>query len=83
MVMAAGPRTPGWAVSYRLAAVLALAAATCQVGRCRPRCPVTALVITHRRRCRERPRNGVHSQDRVPPIRTLLTTAMAPAMVRY
>jgi len=43
MVMGGGACTPpGWAVSYRLAVVLTLAAAH-RVARCRVRCPASAL----------------------------------------
>jgi hypothetical protein len=38
MVMGRGLHPPGWAVGYRLAVVLTLAAAARQVTRCRARC---------------------------------------------
>jgi len=85
MVMEAGPRIPSWAVSYRLAVVLSLAAApparsfaaargARPAHRHRWSTPLTPTLRSPVPACTARPR--------VPPVRALLTAASVPAMVR-
>ena len=84
MVMGAGLRAPSWAVSYRLAAVLTLAAAP-------PARLVGAVPEVSCHGAGDHPTGAdaasapvpaCTARVSVPPIRTLLTAVSAPAMVR-
>jgi len=89
VVMGRGLHPPGWAISCQLAVVLTMAAAPGWLAAARGVRPAHRRRWSpRRRRRRERPRTGLctapacSARPRVPPIRTLSTTASAPAMVR-